>query len=289
MSRRTGTAIALALCLAVLGGACSSGGDSNRGAGGGAGGSGSASGRAGPAQANGSPAPGPAAEGSTPGPPPVYVAVGASETTGIGAESPLRDAWPRVLFRTAMPEDTIFINAGIPGATVAQALKEELPLALEQHPTIVTVWLNVNDLIAGVSPPQFERDLGTLIRGLRRGGATRVLVANTPPLDRLPAYLACRPDPPASAPPCRFPDQLPDPDVVNGLVDDYNAATARVVEREGAHLVDLHAVGLAARQAGIDQALISNDGFHPNAGGYQRVATAFAEVLRRTGPLSGGG
>ena len=224
-----------------------------------------------------------------PGPPPVYVAVGASETTGIGAEVPLRDAWPRVLFRTAMPENTIFVNVGIPGATVAQALTEELPLALEQRPTIVTVWLNVNDLIAGVTPAQFERELGALVNGLRRGGETRVLVANTPPLDRLPAYLACRPNPPASSPPCRFPEEMPTPDVVNRLVDDYNEATVRVVEREGAHLVDLHAVAMAARQAGIEQALISNDGFHPNSGGYRQVATAFAEVLRRTGPLAGGG
>ncbi|MDQ3978932.1 MAG: SGNH/GDSL hydrolase family protein [Actinomycetota bacterium] len=223
------------------------------------------------------------------GPPPVYVAVGASETTGIGAEVPLRDAWPRVLFRSAMPENTIFVNMGIPGATVAQALRDELPRALEQKPTIATVWLNVNDILAGVPPAQFERELGMLVNGLRRGGATRVLVANTPPLDRLPAYLACRPSPPPSAPPCRYDEGLPPPEVVDQLVDEYNAATVRVVDREGAHLVDLHAVGMAARAAGIEQALISNDGFHPNSGGYQRVATAFAEVLRRTGPLNGSG
>jgi lysophospholipase L1-like esterase len=168
---------------------------------------------------------------------------------------------------------------------VAQALAEELPMALDQKPTVVTVWLNVNDIIAGVAPADFERDLGTLVHQLRRGGATRVLVANTPPLDHLPAYLACRPDPPASAAPCSLGTTLPPPDVVNQAVDDYNAATARVVAREGANLVDLHAVGLAARQAGIEDALVSRDGFHPNSGGHQAVATAFAQVLRQTGPL----
>lgn len=274
MSWRSGAPVALAVILAVLSAGCSSG-----------------SGRGSEASGGSNASPGPPADGTTApaGPPPVYVAVGASETTGIGAEVPLRDAWPRVLFRTAMPENTIFVNMGIPGATVAQALREELPLALEQRPTIVTVWLNVNDIIAGVTPRQFEGELRVLVNGLRRGGATRVLVANTPPLDRLPAYLACRPDPPLSVPPCRFNEGLPAPDVVNQLVADYNGATLRVVEQEGAHLVDLHAVAMAAREAGIEQALISNDGFHPNAGGYQRVATAFAEVLRRTGPLSGGG
>jgi lysophospholipase L1-like esterase len=30
---------------------------------------------------------------------------------------------------------------------------------------------------------------------------------------------------------------------------------------------------------------VSGDGFHPNAGGYQQVATAFAEALKRSGPI----
>ena len=275
MTRAGALALAVALALALATAACSGedeGGETGAGTG-----NGETVGSAPPVQ-----------EAPT-GPPPVYVAVGASETTGIGAEVPLRDAWPRVLFRTAMPENTIFVNMGIPGATVAQALREELPLALEQRPTVATVWLNVNDIIAGVTAAEFERDLGTLVKQLRRGGATRVLVANAPPLDHLPAYLPCRPDPPSSAPPGRFEAGVPAPDMVNTLVSDFNLATARVVEREGAHLVDLFAVGMAARQAGIEQALVSNDGFHPNSGGYQRVATAFADVLQRTGPLNGGG
>ena len=233
----------------------------------------------------------PAGEGPTTSAAPslVYVAVGASETAGIGASAPLRDAWPRLLFRTAMPDNTIFVSLGIPGATVATALREELPLALERHPAVATVWLNVNDLVAGVAPSQFERELATLVHGLRRGGATRVLVANTPPLDRLPAYLACLPASPPSPVDCRFDGQVPGPALVRQWVDEYNAATGRVVEREGAHLVDLHAVGLAARAQGTEPALVSDDGFHPSDEGHRRVAAAFADVLRRTGPLSGGG
>jgi lysophospholipase L1-like esterase len=217
------------------------------------------------------------------GPPPVYVAVGASETAGIGAEQPLRDAWPRVLYRKAMTPETVFVNLGIPGATVAHVLARSAPQAVELRPTVVSVWLNVNDILAGVGPAEYERDLETLVRMLRRGGTTRVLVANTPPLDRLPAYLACRPDPPPAGPECRRDLELPPPVVVNALVDAYNAAIAGVAERQGALLVDLHAVGMAARDAGIEQALVSNDGFHPNSGGHAAVATAFAEVLRRNG------
>ncbi|HEX3621258.1 MAG TPA: SGNH/GDSL hydrolase family protein [Acidimicrobiales bacterium] len=210
------------------------------------------------------------------GPPPVYVAVGASETTGQGSDQPLRDGWPRVLHRTALPEGAVFINMGIPGATVAQAINEEMNQALVSKPNLVTVWLNVNDIIHGVSAADFERQLDTLVKTLRGGGAIRVLVANTPPLDNLPAYKAGRLIPGVDAP---TPEQL------RQVVDDYNAATARVVEREGALLVDLHAVLLAAEAAGTEAALISRDGFHPSTAGHAAVAAAFADVLRASGPL----
>ena len=51
----------------------------------------------------------------------VYVAVGASETVGIGADNPQRDAWPRVLHGTALKKAT-FVNLGVSGATVGQAI-----------------------------------------------------------------------------------------------------------------------------------------------------------------------
>ena len=227
-------------------------------------------------------APPPAAPSS---PPLVYAAVGASETVGFGAGQPLREGWPNVVHRTALPPSAVFVNMGIPGATVARALREAVPATLKVEPALVTVWLNVNDLVAGVDPGGFERDLGTLVRALRRGGATRVLVANVPPLDRLPAYLACRSGGPAGDTPCRFGAGAPSPEVLNRTVDAYNAATRRVVDGEGAFLVDLHSVGLAARRAGTEATLVSRDGFHPSTAGHRAVADAFAEVLRASGPL----
>jgi lysophospholipase L1-like esterase len=206
------------------------------------------------------------------GPPLVYVAVGASETTGVGSDQPLRDGWPRVLHRTALPAGAVFVNMGIPGATVAQAQAEEASQALAVHPNLVTVWLNVNDMLRGVSAADYERQLDSLVKTLRGSGTIRVLVANTPPLDTLPAYLAGRLA------------GLPDPDTVNQLVDDYNAAIVRVAQRQGALLVDLHAVGMAARAAGTEAQMISRDGFHPSTAGHAAVAAAFAEVLRRSGP-----
>ncbi len=228
------------------------------------------------------------------GTPVVYVAVGASETAGFGADEPLRDSWPRVLYRTSLPTSAVFVNMGIPGATVAQALRDELPQALTVRPALATVWLNVNDIVAGVPAADFERDLDTLVRGLRANGATRVLVANVPPLDELPAYLACRsgtasPANTASRGACGDGVSLPGPAALNQTVDSYNAATARVAAQEGASVVDLHALGLAARQSGSAASLVSKDGFHPSTAGHEAVAKAFADALAQGGPIAPNG
>jgi len=223
------------------------------------------------------------------GPPPevparplTYVAVGASETVGFGADDPLSQAWPQVLFHTALPRSATFINLGIPGETVAGALDDEVGAAVRLQPQLVTVWLNVNDALRQVSPADYERDLDTLVGRLRRGGRTAVLVADTPPLDRLPAYLACLPGSTGDLP-CRLPADLPAPPVaqVLAVTAAYSAAAARVAARHGAVLVPLSASVLQARAAGTEAALYGPDGFHPSTTGHRRVAEAFAAALSR--------
>jgi lysophospholipase L1-like esterase len=209
------------------------------------------------------------------------VAVGASETVGYGTPRPEEQAWPQVFARTALPPGTSVVNLGISGATVGEALAREVPEAVAARPDVVTVWLNVNDLVAAVAPATYEGELGQLVHALRDGGRTTVLVANTPALDRLPAYLACRPNPPPSSPPCLVGrDQLPSPAVVDLAVDAYNRAVAAVAAREGAVLVDLHAALDAARQAGREADLVGPDGFHPSVAGHEMVAAAFAAAYR---------
>ena len=212
----------------------------------------------------------------------MYVAIGASETRGVGTDNHLRQAWPQDLFR-ALPAGYTLVNFGIDGATVADALAQELPLARTLHPALATVWLNVNDLLSGVSSARYRAQLLSLIGALRSTGAT-VLVANTPPLDRLPAYLACVD--PAHYPggcPGAVPRPVPTPQQVNAAVDGYNAVIASVVSQTGAVLVDLHAAGLAARARGAEPSLISGDGFHPNSAGAQLVADQFLAALNRAG------
>lgn len=207
-----------------------------------------------------------------------YVAVGASETVGVGAARPEHDAWPQVLRREALDADTTFVNVGVSGSTVSQALRQQLPRALAAEPDLVTVWLNVNDLVRFVPVVTYERDLGALVSGLRRGGATQVLLANTPPLEDLPVVRACLPDPPPGRR-CLLPVRLPGPEPVIALVRQYNDAIERVAEAHGAVLVDLHAAAVAERARRLEH-YFSGDGFHPSTEGHAAVARTFAAALR---------
>jgi lysophospholipase L1-like esterase len=211
----------------------------------------------------------------------VYVAIGASDALGIGTADPIRQAWPQVFFDEALPLGSTFVNLAVAGSTVASALQEQLPYVGSLGATVVTVFLGVNDLRADVSPATYGEQLRTLLSGLRAAGSPLVLVANVPPLDRLPAYLACLPDPPPSAPPCSIADGLPTPPELRRDVAAYDGAVADAAAATGATGVDLHAAGLRARSDGTDASLVSPDGFHPSAAGNALIASVFAAAYRR--------
>ncbi len=213
--------------------------------------------------------------------PVVYAAIGASETYGIGAGDRYRQAWPQVFYNDVLPPSAVLYNFGIPGATTAQALHDEVPAAVALHPTVVTVWLNVNDLIQGVSPQAYGAQLRELLHALRRGGQTRVLVANTPDLGQLPAYRACLPNPPAGGPACLIPQALvPTQQAVAAAVAAYNTAISEAAKQEGATVVDLH---LSDPQISQHPEWLSADGFHPNGQGYAVIAKLFEDAYRRVG------
>jgi acyl-CoA thioesterase I len=200
----------------------------------------------------------------------LYVAVGASDAVGVGARRPRREAWPRLLHRHAFGRQTRFVNLGVSGATVASALVGQVPRAEALAPDVVTVWLVVNDIVAGVPVDAYEARLDELVRRLRRGGTTRVLVGNCPYLDRLPVYLMWR-----------AAGVLPEAEEANRIVDGYNAAIDRIVTGHHVALVDLRAAGLAARRSGTEPTLIARDGFHPSTSGHRALAAAFTSALVR--------
>jgi lysophospholipase L1-like esterase len=159
------------------------------------------------------------------------------------------------------------VNLGVSGATVASALAAQVPKAERLEPAVVTVWLVVNDIVAGVDVDTYEARFDELVGRLRRRSRT-VLVGNCPYLDRMPAYLMWQ-----------AVGVLPGPDEANRIVDGYNGVIARVAADHDCVVVDLQADGLAARRAGIEPSLYARDGFHPSTAGHRALAGAFARAL----------
>ena len=184
----------------------------------------------------------------------MYVAVGASETVGVGAA--LRDA--------------DYVNVGVSGSTVGEALRDQLPRALAADPDVVTVWLAVNDITHLVPVQAYEQQLRTLVHALRQDGRTTVLVGNVPAVQDLPAYRDCLPGAPSGAR-CALPVVPPEEHVV-ATVAAFNQAVDRVVSAEGAVLVDLSERRDLTR-------LTSDDGFHPSTRGHRLVARTFAHAM----------
>jgi acyl-CoA thioesterase-1 len=178
-----------------------------------------------------------------------YVAIGASDTVGVGAAAPEHESWPAVL-KGRLPAGSQLINLGISGSLLRQAVHQQLPVALEAAPDLVTVWLAVNDYGARVPLEPYLSDLSMLVGELRSKTRAAILVGNIPDLSTLPA--AGRFD-------LRF-------------VDRWNAGIDEAVRRNDAQLVDLRSTWQEVRE---HPEYISSDGFHPSTAGYRRLSEVF--------------
>ena len=122
-----------------------------------------------------------------------YVAIGASDTFGFGTSDPYNDNWPTDL-AGKFNGKVHLVNLGVPSIHVHQALTMELPVALDVHPDLVTIWLAINDLADHVPVPDYEHDLSLLISRLQAGAPrVRIAIANVPDLTLLPHFSASDP------------------------------------------------------------------------------------------------
>src|SRR6266516_5381516 len=107
-----------------------------------------------------------------------YVAIGASDTVGVGARDAEHDGWT-ARFYNALPPGSSLANLGVSGSLLSQAIDQQLPVALAAQPDVVTVWLAVNDLNGRVPLERYTADLDRLLTALKSSDA-RILVGNVP-------------------------------------------------------------------------------------------------------------
>jgi len=197
-----------------------------------------------------------------------YVALGASDAVGVGATRPAQDAWVPLLAAT-LPGGTPVVNLGVSGATLADVIAGQLPIAADAAPRWLSLWAGPNDLRGSVALDTFSTQLDQILSTLRPPvGTTRtMLILNLPDLRALPAF--------ATVDPARLDRQ----------VRAWNAAIAATVARyaDFAVLVDLYD-GWGELTA--NPQYISGDGFHPSNAGYRRIADIAIATLRAHDPTT---
>ncbi len=179
----------------------------------------------------------------------LYVAIGDSAAQGIGASSPnksyvgiLADHLRLVTGRTVR-----VVNLSASGATVALAVRDQLPRFEKLQPDLVTVAIGAND-IADWYPATFEARIRTVFAAV----PPHTIVADLPcfHLPRSEAKVAAA-----------------------------NEIIRRVAAEHGLFVVPLHAT---TKRAGLRSIAthVAKDLFHPNDRGYRVWAEAFLPTIR---------
>ncbi len=188
-----------------------------------------------------------------------YVAIGASDTFGQGAADPATQSWP-VDLAHKLGSDVHLVNLGIPGIDVHEALDLEVPVALDAHPDLITVWLAVNDLVDKVPLASYKDDLDTLLRRLQAAAPrARIVVANVPDLTFVPRF------------------RTTDAATLRKQISSYNSVISGVVQSHHVVLVDLYNQW---QTLATHPEYISSDGFHPSTVGYAQIAKIFYQRLQ---------
>jgi lysophospholipase L1-like esterase len=188
----------------------------------------------------------------------VYLALGASDATGVGA-IPLTEGYVFLIKRELEKRvpGVALVNLGVPGARV-DLIKEQVRIATQVNTkaNLVTLWTGANDLVHGDDPKTFQEDLRFILQNARKSISKTILVANLPDLTQLPRFRS-----------------NPSPFVTIGRVQAFNRAIEQEARAADAPLVNLFA------QPVRDDLVFDLDGFHPNDAGHREIARLFLQVI----------
>ena len=191
-----------------------------------------------------------------------YVAIGASDTVGVGATDPTSGSWPARI-AALLPPGSAFVNLGVSGSIALQAKDAQLPGAIAQKPSFVSIWLAVNDMNATIEPASYRAALAAIVDGLVARTDAKVFIGNVPDVRGVPAYKDV------------------DKNALFAQITAYNDAIASVVKSAPGRVF---AVDLFTGSAPLVSTItVSGDGFHPSDEGYRLIAERFANTMRANG------
>ena len=181
------------------------------------------------------------------------VAFGDSITAGYAVRRGFPSFW-RQMLAEEYPEASInMVNSGISGDTSMDGLARLDWSVLSYEPDLVTINFGINDCVLGLALEEFEMNLVEMIRRIRSGPNSEILLLSSQPLET-PPY--------------------------DRLVLDYYQAVQRVAAEMDVGFVDVYGAWMACVQEGtLLYSLILPGLDHPNEAGYRIIATELMSLF----------
>jgi acyl-CoA thioesterase I len=194
----------------------------------------------------------------------LYAALGDSTAAGVGASS--GGGYPERLVARLLPSfpGLKLLNLGESGATSADVLSAQLPVALRTHPRLATIGIGINDVGLQLPDDAFALNLEEIVVPLCQAGIPTAL-CNIPDLALSPAV-----------------SHLVPLSIYERRIELFNEHITATAARHGLTLVDLHGWSRGALPGHPE--MFSPDGFHPSARGYdvwaERMLSPVAALLQ---------
>jgi acyl-CoA thioesterase-1 len=181
------------------------------------------------------------------------VAFGDSITAGFAVRRGFPSFWKEML-QQKFPESRVeVINSGISGDTSQDGLARLKWSVLSYEPDLVTINFGINDCVLGLGLEEFEMNFVEMVRSIRSGPNSEVLLLSSQPLET-PPY--------------------------DRLVLDYYQAVERVAKEMDVGFVDVYGAWMERVRAGTPLGSLIIPGLdHPNEAGYRIIAKELMKLF----------
>ena len=181
------------------------------------------------------------------------VAFGDSITAGYAVRRGFPTFWKEMLVQKYPGVRIELINSGISGDTTMDGLARLDWAVLSYEPDLVTINFGINDCVYGLGVEEFEANLVEMIRRIRSGPASEILLLSSQPLET-PPY--------------------------DWLVLDYYQAIEHVAKEVDVGFVDVYGAWMDRVKTGTPlNSLIIPGLDHPNEAGYRIIAEEMMKLF----------
>ena len=181
------------------------------------------------------------------------VALGDSITAGFAVRRGFPSFW-REMLQQKYPEARLeLINSGVSGDTTLDGLARLDWAVLSYEPDLVTINFGINDSVLGLGLDEFEMNLVEIVRRIRAGPDSEILLLSSQPLET-PPY--------------------------DKIVRDYYQTIERVAKEMDVGFVNVYEAWMERVRAGTPLGSMIIPGLdHPNEAGYRIIAEELMKLF----------